>query len=58
MSVGICPYHNLYNNAWISEQFGTVVALEEEKKLFETFLSRLKVKVTGKIKIKMVIYMY
>ena len=23
--------HNLYNNAWISKQFGTVVALEEEK---------------------------
>ena len=58
MSVGICPDHNLYNNAWISEQFGTVVALEEEKKLFETFLSRLKVKVMGQIKIKMVIYMY
>ena len=26
-----CPDHNLYNNAWISKQFGTVVALEEEK---------------------------
>ena len=22
---------NLYNNAWISKQFGTVIALEEEK---------------------------
>ena len=26
----ICPDHNLYNNAWISKQFCTVVALEEE----------------------------
>ena len=31
VSVRICPDHNLYNNAWISKQFGTVVALEEEK---------------------------
>ena len=47
-SVRICPDHNLYNNAWISKQFGTVVALEEEKGPFETFFSgRLKVKVTG-----------
>ena len=30
-SVQICPDHNLNNNAWISKQFGTVVALEEEK---------------------------
>ena len=30
-SVRIWPDHNLYNNAWISKQFGTVVALEEEK---------------------------
>ena len=30
-SVRICPDHNLYNNAWISKQFGTVVALEEKK---------------------------
>ena len=30
-SARICPDHNLYNNAWISKQFGTVVALEEEK---------------------------
>ena len=30
-SVRICPDHNLYNNAWISKQIGTVVALEEEK---------------------------
>ena len=27
----ICLDHNLYNNVWISKQFGTVVALEEEK---------------------------
>ena len=26
-----CPGHNLYTYAWISKQFGTVVALEEEK---------------------------
>ena len=30
-SVRICPDHNLYSNAWISKQFGTVLALEEEK---------------------------
>ena len=30
-SVRICPDHNLYNNAWILKQFGTAVALEEEK---------------------------
>ena len=30
-SIRICPDYNLYNNAWISKQFGTVVALEEEK---------------------------
>ena len=30
-SIRICPDHNLYNNSWISKQFGTVVALEEEK---------------------------
>ena len=29
-SARICPDHNLYNNAWISKQFGTVVALEEK----------------------------
>ena len=46
-SVRICPDHNLYNNAWISKQFGTVVALEEEKCNLKHFLGRLKVKVTG-----------
>ena len=30
-SVRICPDHNVYNNACISKQFGTGVALEEEK---------------------------
>ena len=30
-SIRICPDHNVYNNAWISKQFGSVVALEEEK---------------------------
>ena len=29
-SVQISLDHNLYNNAWISKQFGTVFALEEE----------------------------
>ena len=48
VSVRICPDHNLYNNAWISKQFGTVVALEEEKcQLKPFFLDRLKVNVTG-----------
>ena len=46
-SVRICPDHNLYNNAWISNQYGTVVALEEEKCLLKHFIGRLKVKVTG-----------
>ena len=45
-SVRICPDHNLYNNSWISKQFGTVVALEEEKCHLNQFLGRLKVKVT------------
>ena len=59
-SVRICPDQNLYNNAWISRQFGTVVALEEEKCHLKHFLGRLKVKITGRgqIKVKMVIYMY
>ena len=30
-SVRICPDHNLYNNAWVSKQSGTVVVLEEGK---------------------------
>ena len=46
-SIRIRPDHNLYNNAWISKQFGTVVALEEEKCHLKHFLSRLKAKVTG-----------
>ena len=46
-SAQICPDHNLYNNAWISKQYGTVVALEEEKCHLKHFLGRLKVKVTG-----------
>ena len=57
-SVRICPDHNLYKNAWISKQFGTVVALEEEKCHLKHFLGSLKVKVTGQIKVKMIIYMY
>ena len=46
-SVRIRPDHNLYNNAWISKQFGTVVALEVEKCHLKLFLGRWKVKVTG-----------
>ena len=38
-SVRICPDHNLYNNAWISKHFGTVVALEEEKCHWKHFLN-------------------
>ena len=30
-SVRLCPDHNLYIYAWISKQFVTVVAFEEEK---------------------------
>ena len=37
-SVRICPDHNVYSNAWISKQFGTVVALEEEKCHLKHFL--------------------
>ena len=37
-SVRICPDHNVYNNAWISKQCGTVVALEEEKCHLKHFL--------------------
>ena len=36
----------LYNNAWISKQFGPVVALEKKCHLKHS-LGRLKVKVTG-----------
>ena len=50
-SVWICPDHNLYSKAWISKQFGTVVALEEENCHLKLFLGRLKVKVTG-VKLK------
>ena len=46
-SVRICPDHNLYNNAWFSKQFCTVVALEDEKNLLKQFLGRLKAKDTG-----------
>ena len=42
-----CPDHNLYNYAWISKQFGTVVALEEEMCHMKHFIGRLKVKITG-----------
>ena len=45
-SVRICPDHNLYKNAWISKQFGTVVDLEEEKCHLKYFSGRLKIKVT------------
>ena len=53
-SIRICPDHNLYNNAWISKQCGTVVTLEEEKCYLKFFLGRLKVKVMGQIKVKRV----
>ena len=46
-SVRICPDYNLFSNAWISKQFGTVVPLDEEKWHLKHFLGRLKVKVTG-----------
>ena len=39
VSVRICPDHNLYTYAWISKQFGTVVALEEEKCHLKKFFS-------------------
>ena len=42
-----CPDYNLYNYAWISKQFGTVVALEEEMCHMKHFVGRLKVKITG-----------
>ena len=45
-SIRICPDHILYNNAWISKQFGTVVALEEKCHL-KFLLYRLKVEVKG-----------
>ena len=36
-SVQICPDHNLYIYPWISKQFGTIVALEEEMCHFKRF---------------------
>ena len=48
--------HNLYNNAWISEQFGTVVALEEEKFHLKHFFRLVEGQGhRGQIKVKMVI---
>ena len=47
-SVWICPGHNSYIYAWISNLFDTVVALEEMKCHLKHFLGRLKVKVTLK----------
>ena len=58
-SVRICPDHNVYNNAWISKQFGTVVALEEEKCHLKHFLRQVEGQGhRGQIKVKMVINMY
>ena len=44
--VRICPGHNSYIYAWLSELFDTVVVLGEEKCHLKHFLGRLKVKVT------------
>ena len=41
-SVQICPNHNLYSNAWISKQHGTVVSLEEECHLKHFYSPTLK----------------
>ena len=46
LSVEICLCHNFYIYSWISELFGTVVVLEEEKSHLKHFSDRLKVKVT------------
>ena len=57
-SVRICPDHNLYNNAWISKQFGTVVALEEEKCHLQHLFRWVEGQGhRGQIKVKMVMYM-
>ena len=45
-SVRICPGHNSYIYAWISNLFDTAVVLEEEKCHLKHFLGRVKVKVT------------
>ena len=45
----------MYNNAWISKQFGTVVALEEEKCHLKRFFRQVEGH-RGQIKVKMVIY--
>ena len=56
-SIRICPDHNLYNNARISKQFGTVVALEEEKCPLKHFLRYVEGQShRGQIEVKMVIY--
>ena len=57
-SVRICTDHNLYNNAWISKQFGTVFALEEEKCHLKIFKQVEGQGHRGEIKVKMVKYMY
>ena len=48
-SVRICPGHNSYTYAWISNIFDTVVVPGEEKCHLKHFLCRLKVKVTLKV---------
>ena len=45
-SVRICPGHNTYIYAGISNLFDTVVVLEEEKCHLKHFLGRLKVNIT------------
>ena len=50
----IRPDHNLYNIAWISKQFGTVVALEEEKCHLKHFFQVDGQGHRGQIQVKMV----
>ena len=58
-SVRICPDHNLDNYSWISKQFGTFVALEEEECHFKHFFRYVEGQGhMGQIKVKMVINMY
>ena len=52
------PDNNLYNNAWISKQFGTLVALEEEKCHLKYFRYIEGQGHRGQIKVKIVRYMY
>ena len=58
-SIQICPDQNLYNNAWITKKFGTVVSLEDEKCNLKHFFRWVEGQGhRGQIKVRTVVYRY